>query len=256
MTLTDDQLERYARHIALKDVGGPGQQKLLKSKVLVIGAGGLGSPVLMYLAAAGVGTLGVVDDDEVTLSNLQRQIIHGTGQVGAKKTDSAGRALAALNPDVNVNLHPVRLDGSNANKIIRDYDVIADGCDNFETRLAINETCVKLKKPLVSAALMQFEGQLSTFRPFDRDAAGHSLPCYRCLVGSEPQGSGLACAEVGILGAVAGVLGTLQATEVLKELLGIGESLAGMLLIYDGLKGEFRKIKLPRDPACPVCAGA
>ena len=180
MTLNDQQLERYARHIILKEVGGAGQQKLLKSKVLVIGAGGLGSPVLMYLAAAGVGTLGIVDDDEVTLSNLQRQIIHATESLGARKVDSAEKTIAALNPDINVNLHPVRLDQTNGEDIIAGYDMVADGCDNFKTRLIVNDTCVKLKKTLVSAALMQFDGQLSTFRPFDGDLKNNPLPCYRC----------------------------------------------------------------------------
>lgn len=256
MTLSDDQLDRYARHIILKEIGGPGQQKLLKSKVLIIGAGGLGSPCLMYLAAAGVGTLGIVDNDEVSLSNLQRQIIHETKNVGAPKTTSAGETIARINPDIKVVPHTIRLTKNNARDLIKGYDIVADGCDNFETRLAINDACVKEKVPLVSAALMRFDGQLSTFKPFAKDGDGNPYPCYRCFVPEAPPNEGLSCAEIGILGAVAGVMGTLQAVEVIKEILGLGETLAGQLLLYDGLSTSFRKIRLPKDPLCPVCSAS
>ncbi len=254
MTLNDDQLERYARHIILKEIGGPGQRKLLRSKVLVIGAGGLGSPVLMYLAAAGVGTIGIVDDDAVSLSNLQRQIIHATGNVGEAKTSSAKKALLNINPDTIVNLHNFRLTDDNARALIKEYDIVADGCDNFETRLAVNGACFKEEVPLVSAALMKFDGQLATFRPFDKDQNGQPLPCYQCLVPQAPKMAGQTCAEVGILGTIAGVMGTMQATEIIKEILGVGDSLAGKLILYNGLEATFKTIKLPKDPECPCCS--
>ncbi|MDA5194628.1 HesA/MoeB/ThiF family protein [Govanella unica] len=248
MPLTDAQLDRYARHIILREVGGAGQQDLLRARVLVIGAGGLGSPLLMYLAAAGVGTLGIVDDDAVALSNLQRQILHSTDRVGEAKTQSAITALAALNPDVRVIAHNLRLTPDNAREIIAGYDIVADGCDNFATRFAVNDACVALKKTLVSAALSQFEGQLATFKPH----AGPDLPCYRCFVPEAPEGIAN-CAEAGILGAVAGVMGTWQAVEVLKEILDLGQSLAGRILLYDALSARTRTVRLKRDPACPVC---
>jgi adenylyltransferase/sulfurtransferase len=252
MDLSDDQLDRYARHIILKEVGGAGQAKLLNAKVLVVGAGGLGSPLLMYLAAAGVGTLGVVDDDEVSLSNLQRQIIHTTANIGRSKTDSAAETIAAVNPDVRVVRHNTRLNIDNALELIGSYDVIADGCDNFETRFLINDACHLAKRPLVSAALGQFEGQLATFRSYD--AAGDK-PCYRCIFPAPPPpGSVPSCADGGILGAIAGVMGTLQGVEVLKEILGIGRSLAGSLIIYDALSAEFRKVAVRPDPACALCS--
>lgn len=247
MVLNDNQLERYARHIILKEVGGHGQQKLMSSKVLMIGAGGLGSPLLMYLAAAGVGTLGIIDDDEVALSNLQRQIIHQTNAVGKEKTKSAKATLAAINPDVNIVTHQMRLNVDNAEEIIEQYDIVADGCDNFTTRFLVNDTCLKLKKPLVSGALSQFDGQLATFKGYEDDK-----PCYRCLVPDHPSGV-LSCAEAGILGAVAGVIGTMQAVEVLKEILVLGDSLAGKLVIYDALSATSRKITLPKDPGCTFC---
>ena len=254
MTLSDDQLERYARHIVLKEIGGAGQQKLLKSKVLVVGAGGLGSPVLLYLAAAGVGTLGIVDDDRVALSNLQRQITYGLKDVGTMKTVSASKALSSLNPDIQINPHAVRLTEENAYDLVKNYDVIADGSDNFETRFAVNDACFKAKKPLVSAALLQFDGQLSTFKPYETSPEGKALPCYRCLVGEKPpRDDAFNCSEMGILGAIAGVMGTLQATEVIKELLGTGKSMAGSLLIYDGLNVRFKIVRLPKDPQCPCC---
>lgn len=247
MSLTDDQLERYARHIILKEVGGPGQQKLMKAKVLVIGAGGLGSPLLMYLAAAGIGTIGIIDDDDVDLSNLQRQIIHMTPALGSQKVASAEKTIKAINPDINVITYATRLDQSNVDDIIRSYDIVADGCDNFATRFLVNDACLKYKKPLVSGALSQFDGQLATFKGYEKNA-----PCYRCLVPNHPNGV-LSCAEAGILGAVAGVVGTMQAVEVLKEILELGDSLAGKLLIYDALSAKSRNIKLPKDPGCKFC---
>jgi molybdopterin/thiamine biosynthesis adenylyltransferase len=246
--LSDDDLERYARHIILKEVGGAGQKALLSARVLVIGAGGLGSPLLMYLAAAGVGTLGIVDADEVTLSNLQRQIVHQTDALHTLKTASAARTLHAVNPGVHVIEHPFKLTADNAQELIAKYDIVAEGSDNFATRFAVNDACVALKKTLVSAALSQFEGQLATFKPH----AGPDLPCYRCFVPEAPPNV-QNCAEAGILGAVAGVMGTWQAVEVMKEIIGIGDSLAGHLVLYDALSARTRKIKLRRDPHCKVC---
>lgn len=251
MDFTDEQLERYARHIILKDVGGAGQMALMQARVLVVGAGGLGSPLLSYLAAAGVGTIGIVDDDAVDLSNLQRQIIHATGDIGTGKAASAAASMAALNPDVNIIQHSSRLGAENAAEIIGAYDIVADGTDNFKTRHLVNDTCVALRKTLVSAALGPFEGQIATFKPH----AGEGLPCYRCFLPEEPpEDMQRTCSDIGILGAVAGVVGTLQATEVLKEILGIGDSLAGKMLMYDALSATTRIIKLPQDPNCPVCA--
>lgn len=252
MKLTDQQLDRYARHIILKEVGGVGQKKLLAAKVLVVGAGGLGSPILLYLAAAGVGTIGIIDDDVVSLSNLQRQVAHDTANLGIAKTDSAEMRVNALNPDVAVIKHNKKITEENAEGIIAGYDIVADGCDNFETRLLVNDTCAKLGKTLVSAALSQFEGQLATFKPFAASAS--PLPCYRCFVPSVPSDQEeQSCSERGILGVIAGVLGTMQATEVLKEILDIGDSLAGKILIYDALSNRQRVITLPRDPNCPTC---
>lgn len=249
MPLTDAQLDRYARHIILKEIGGAGQQKLLRARVLVIGAGGLGAPLLMYLAAAGVGTLGVVDDDVVSLSNLQRQIVHASGAIGRAKTESAATTLAAINPEVRVIQHPVRLTAANALDLIAGYDVVADGSDNFPTRFLVNDACFLARKPLVSAALGQFEGQLATFRGYEADR-----PCYRCLFPEPPPaGTGPSCAEAGVLGAVAGVMGTLQAVEVIKEILAIGRSMAGRLLIYHALDAAFRTIRVLPDPACALC---
>lgn len=249
MDFTEDQIHRYARHILLQDVGGIGQEKLLKSKVLVVGAGGLGSPLILYLAAAGVGTIGVVDDDEVDLSNLQRQIAHTTARIGAAKTASARRAVAEINPDVTVVEHRVRLGVDNAAALIGGYDVIADGSDNFATRFLVNDACFFAKKTLVSAAVLRFDGQLATFKPH---AGG---PCYRCIYPAPPPpGQIPSCDEAGVLGAVAGVLGTLQATEVLKELLGIGESMAGRMLIYDALSTAMRQVRVNPDPECPLCS--
>ncbi len=251
MPLTDDQLDRYARHIILKEVGGAGQAKLLKARVLVIGAGGLGAPLLMYLAAAGVGTLGIVDDDLVSLSNLQRQIIHTTPKLGIQKTDSAAAMLAAINPDVKTELHTVRLNDRNATALIRQYDIVADGSDNFETRFLLNDVCYAERKPLVSAALSQFEAQLTTYRAYEPG----TNPCYRCLFPAPPPpGSVQNCAEAGILGALAGIMGSMQALEVIKEILTLGESLAGQLLIYDALSARTRKVRFRKDPDCPLCS--
>jgi adenylyltransferase/sulfurtransferase len=248
--LTDSQLERYARHVILDEVGEAGQEKLLASSVLVLGAGGLGSPMLLYLAAAGVGRIGIVDDDAVELSNLQRQIVHGTASLGRPKTESAKHAIAAINPEIVVEAHPQRLTVANAAGLVADYDLIADGSDNFATRYLLNDACYLARKPLVSAALLRFDAQLSVFKAY----LGPPHPCYRCLF-PEPPPADLVprCEEAGIFGAVAGSIGALQATEVLKELLGLGESLSGRLLIYDGLATEFRTLRIPRDPACRLC---
>jgi molybdopterin-synthase adenylyltransferase len=248
--LSEDQFQRYARHLILDEVGEEGQARLLQSRVLVVGAGGLGSPMLLYLAAAGVGTIGVADPDRVDITNLQRQIVHATQSVGALKVESARAALAAINPEIKVEAHPIRLGPENAAKLIAEYDLVADGSDNFATRYLLTDLCCRLEKPLVAAALSPFEGQISTFRPYL--GAGH--PCYRCLF-REPPPPDLVprCETAGILGAVAGVLGTLQAVEVLKELLGLGESLDGTLLIYDAMRARFHSIRIAKDPECPTC---
>ena len=250
MALTDSQFERYARHLILDEVGEEGQAKFMAARVLVVGAGGLGSPLLLYLAAAGVGTLGIVDDDTVDLSNLQRQIVHPTARIGALKVESARDTVAAINPEIAVETHAERLDAANATALVRRYDLVADGSDNFATRYLLNDVCFAERRTLVGAALSPFDGQLSTFKAY----LGPPHPCYRCLF-REPPPPDLVprCETAGILGAVAGVIGTLQATEVLKELLGLGDSLSGQLLMYDALRAGFHKIKLPRDPDCPTC---
>lgn len=248
--ITDEQLVRYARHVILDEVGEEGQAKLLAAKVLVIGAGGLGAPMLLYLAAAGVGTLGVIDHDIVDVTNLQRQVIHTTASIGTPKVESAETAIHALNPEINVVSYRERLTAANALAIIGQYDLVADGSDNFATRYLVNDACYLAKKPLVSGALLRFEGQLSTFRAHEPG----EKPCFRCLF-PEPPPEGVVprCDQAGIFGAVAGALGTLQAAEVLKEILGLGESLAGGLLLYDALNTSFRKMKARRDPACALC---
>jgi len=253
MELSEDQFRRYARHLILDEVGEEGQEKLLQSRVLVIGAGGLGSPLLMYLAAAGVGTIGIVDDDRVDITNLQRQIVHATERIGDLKVTSAAESLARINDGVVIESHPLRLAADNAAALIERYDLVADGSDNFTTRYLLNDLCTRLRKPLVAAALSPFEGQLSTFKAYLGD--GH--PCYRCLF-REPPPPGMVprCEEAGILGAVAGVVGTLQTVEVLKELLGLGDGLDGTLLIYDALKARFHRIRIAKDPDCPTCAVA
>lgn len=253
MTLTSEEIERYKRHLVLHEVGGQGQQKLKAAKVLVIGAGGLGSPMLMYLAAAGVGTIGIIDDDRVSLDNLQRQIIHDTAGVGALKTESAKQTIARLNPHVEVILHSERLTARNALQIIKGYDIVADGSDNFSTRYLVNDACYLAKVPLVFAALGPFDGYLSTFRAHEKGADGKPLPNYRDIFPeAPPPGTVANCSEAGILGAVAGVMGTLQAAEVLKEILGVGDSLAGRLLIYDARACRFETLNIAWDPANPL----
>ena len=246
--LTDDQLERYARHILLREIGGAGQRKLLDASILVVGAGGLGAPALLYLAAAGVGRIGIVDDDAVSLSNLQRQILYRTDEVGTPKLAAAVRRLGALNPEVRIEPHGVRLTAANAAALIAPYALVLDGCDNFQTRFAVSDACVALGKPLVSAAIGEFDGQIAVFRP-----DGRTQPCYRCFVAEAPEGAA-SCTEQGVVGALAGVIGAWAALEAVKEIAGFGESLAGHLVLFDGLAAGSRKVKLRRDPACPCCA--
>ncbi|MBV9045355.1 MAG: molybdopterin-synthase adenylyltransferase MoeB [Alphaproteobacteria bacterium] len=249
MKLSDDELDRYARHIVLREIGGPGQAALKAARVLAVGAGGLGSPAILYLAAAGVGTIGIVDDDTVSLSNLQRQIAHTTASVGRPKTESARDTVRGINPHVSVELHPLRLTAANAREIIGRYDVVADGSDNFPTRFLINDACFFAQKTLVSAAVTEFDGQLSTFKAHEADC-----PCYRCLFPEPPPpGTVPNCSETGVLGAAAGVMGTLQALEVIKEITGAGESMAGRLLIYEALSTRFRTVTFKKDPACALC---
>jgi molybdopterin/thiamine biosynthesis adenylyltransferase len=251
MMFNRDELERYSRHIILPEIGGAGQQRLKQARVLVIGAGGLGSPLLLYLAAAGIGTLGIVDDDTVSLSNLQRQVLHDTESLGRQKTESAAVHIAGLNPHVRVVEHTMRLTPENADTLIGAYDVVADGSDNFDTRFLVNDTCYRLKKTLVTAAMLRFDGQLSTFKAH----LGASHPCYRCVFPEPPPpGSVPACSEAGVLGALGGVMGSLQALEVVKELLDLGESLSGRLLLYDALRGDVRTVRLRRDPQCRTCS--
>ncbi|MEQ8345490.1 MAG: molybdopterin-synthase adenylyltransferase MoeB [Sneathiellaceae bacterium] len=251
--LSREQLERYARHILLKDVGGQGQARLLAARVLVVGAGGLGSPLALYLAAAGIGTIGLVDDDVVALSNLQRQILHDMAGIGRRKTASGAARIAALNPDVRVIAHDERLTAANVAGLVGGYDLVADGSDNFATRFLLNDACYRAGRTLVSAAIQQFDGQLSTFKPHQ----GADLPCYRCLHPEQPpEELDAACVEAGVLGALAGVMGSLQATEILKEVLQVGTGLAGRLLLYDAMNAEFRTIRLRRNPACPLCGTA
>ncbi|MBT3916555.1 MAG: molybdopterin-synthase adenylyltransferase MoeB [Rhodospirillaceae bacterium] len=253
MSLTDEQVERYARHILLPEIGGAGQAKIRRAKVLVVGAGGLGTPVLQYLAAAGVGTLGIVDDDVVDLSNLQRQVIHATTRLGQAKVASAKAAIADINPDVAVVEHNERLTAENARELISGYDIVADGCDNFATRFLVMDTCYLEQKTLVSGAILRFDGQLSVFKPHARTEG--DCPCYRCLYPVAPPPDMVpSCAEAGVLGALCGTIGSLQAAEILKEITGAGESLAGSLIIFDGLRTEFRKIKLKPDPKCALCS--
>ncbi|PLX38162.1 MAG: thiamine biosynthesis protein ThiF [Hyphomicrobiales bacterium] len=241
--LSPEELERYARHIVLADVGGPGQQKLKAARVLVIGAGGLGAPCLMYLAAAGVGTLGIADDDEVSLSNLQRQVIHDTARIGDKKVDSAGGAIGRINPHVTVEPHAVRLSAENAAELVGGYDIVVDGSDNFTTRYLAADTCAALGKPLVTAAVGTFDGSITTLMPFTRDAEGRRNPGYRDLFpDAPPDGLLPTCAEAGVLGALTGVVGALQAMEVIKLICGIGEPLIGRLLMIDARSMRFETI--------------
>lgn len=251
--MTPEERQRYARHILLKEVGGQGQQKLSAARVLVVGAGGLGTPIIQYLAAAGVGTIGLADDDKVELSNLQRQTIFHTEDIGRLKVQAAKDFAKRLNPHVSIAEHWFRINEDNAVTTLKEYDLVVEGVDNFETRYALNRAAIVLKKPLVSAAVGRFEGQLSTFKPFE---APGEAPCYRCLVPEEPpREAQFNCAEEGVLGAVTGVIGTLAAMEVIKEILSLGDSLSGRLMLYDGLSGQFRTIALKADPACPDCGG-
>ena len=251
--LSPEELERYARHIVMREVGGPGQTKLKAARVLSIGAGGLGAPVLMYLAAAGVGTLGVVDDDVVTLSNLQRQIIHATSDVGARKVDSAASTIAALNPHVAFRAHHMRLDASNAMALLADYDIVADGSDNFATRYLVADACYLAKKPLVTAALGVFDGTLTTIRAHEKNAEGELNPTYRCLFPEPPpDGTVPSCQQAGIIGALAGVLGSMTALEVIREIVGFGEGLVGRLLMVDARAMRFETLHYRRDPSNPL----
>lgn len=251
---TEEQMRRYARHIILPEVGGEGQRRLLDSRVLVVGAGGLGSPVILYLAAAGVGTIHIIDSDWVEESNLQRQVIHTMGSLTMAKTESARQAVHRINPDVAVVPHARRLTPEGVDDLLDMVDLVADGSDNFETRFTVADACHRRGRPLVSAAVLSFDGQLSTFRSHE---PGRNRPCYRCLHREAPAANSIpTCSQAGILGAVAGVMGTLQATEVLKELLGLGTGLSGRLVLYDGLSMEFRTVRLRRDPDCPLCGKA
>lgn len=246
-TMTDAQTKRYSRHVLIPEVGEEGQFKLLDSKVLLIGAGGLGSPAAYYLAAAGVGTLGIIDADTVDDSNLQRQILHNTGRIGQYKAESARETLTALNPDVKVVTYIERLDETNVRRLVAEYDVIIDGTDNFPTRYLLNDAAIIENKPVVHGSVFRFEGQVTVFKPYDG-------PCYRCLF-PEPPPPALApsCAEAGVLGVLPGIIGLLQATETIKLLLGLGDPLVGRLLTYDALAGEFNELRLYRDPECPAC---
>jgi molybdopterin-synthase adenylyltransferase len=248
LDFTEDEIQRYSRHILLQEVGGIGQGKLKAARVLVVGAGGLGSPLVLYLAAAGIGTIGIVDDDVVDLSNLQRQVAHTTDRIGVAKVASATAAATAINPDLRVEAYPMRLDADNALDLIGRYDVVCDGTDNFATRFLVADACALARRTLVSAAVLRFEGQLSVFKPHEGG------PCYRCLYPEPPPpGTVPTCSEAGVLGAVTGVMGTLQATEVLKEILGIGDTMSGRLLVWDALATRFRNIKLRPDPSCALC---
>jgi adenylyltransferase/sulfurtransferase len=253
MSLTPAEIERYKRHLVLKDVGGQGQQKLRAARVLVIGAGGLGSPLIMYLAAAGVGTLGIVDDDTVSLSNLQRQIAHDTPHVGRPKVESAAAMVARLNPHVKVETYRHRIGAANALDLISGYDIVADGSDNFATRYLVSDACYLARRTLVFGAVGPFDGYVTVFKPHERRPDGSPWPSYRCLFpDAPPPGTVANCAEVGVLGAVVGVIGTLQATEVLKEIMGLGDTLAGRLLIYDALAARFEQVKVGWDPDNPL----
>ena len=242
--LSDEELERYARHIVLPEVGGAGQQRLKRARVLVVGAGGLGAPLIQYLAAAGVGTIGIVDDDTVSLSNLQRQVIHDTVSVGEAKVESARQAVASLNPHVKIEMHQHRLDQANARALVTRYDLVADGSDNFDSRYAVADACAAERKPLVHGAVGRFDGSLTVLKPFERGPDGRQYPSYRDLFPeAPPPGMVPSCAVAGVLGAVTGVIGTLQAMEVIKLITGTGEPLVGRLLLYDGLATRFDTIR-------------
>lgn len=249
MTLNDEQVERYSRQILLPNVGGKGQEKLLAAKVLIIGAGGLGSPVAAYLAGAGVGTIGIADSDAVELNNIHRQIIYTSEDIGKRKVLATQQRLQKVNPDIKVIPHDLRLTSDNIMRVIKDYDVIVDGSDNFPTRYLVNDACVLAKKPLVHGAFFRFEGQAMVIKPGEG-------PCYRCMFSEPPPpGAVPSCQEAGVLGALAGVIGLIQATETLKLILGIGEPLIGKLIIFNALEMSFRKVKVPKDKDCPICGG-
>ena len=248
MTFSDEELDRYARQIVLREVGGAGQARIAAAVVAIIGCGGIGAPAIQYLAAAGVGTLRLIDDDRVELSNLQRQVIFGTADQGRAKVDAAATAVARLNPHVTVESRPMRLDPVNAESLLAGADVVIDGSDNFATRLAVADAALALRIPLVSAAVEQFEGQLATYRGWEADK-----PCYRCLVGSDPARAEASCADTGVLGAAVGVLGSLAVLEALRAIVRFGADGAGMLLLVDTVDLRFRSVRLPKDPNCPVC---
>ena len=252
MTLSDGQLDRYARHIVLREIGGTGQVKLRQGRVAVIGAGGIGCPAIRYLAAAGTGALRVIDDDVVSLSNLQRQTLFGTGDVGRPKVEVAREAVARLNPDVAYEGVPARLNAANAAELIGDVDLVLDGCDNFATRLAVSDATMRMKRPLVSAALGMFQGQIGTFRGWEPDQ-----PCYRCFVGDAFDADDCdTCAEQGVLGAMAGLVGSWGAMEAVRALVGFGPDPAGKVHVFDGVTPTLRTIRIPKDPACKSCGGA
>jgi adenylyltransferase/sulfurtransferase len=257
MALTPEEIQRYKRHLVLHDIGGQGQAKLKAARVLVVGAGGLGSPVLLYLAAAGVGTIGIIDDDKVSLDNLQRQVVHATEAVGTPKVESARETIAHLNPHVAVETFEARLDADNAADIIGRFDIVADGSDNFATRYLVSDACYFARRPLVHAAVGPFDGYLTTLKPYAETADGTPFPSYRCIFPeAPPPGMVPNCSEVGVLGSVVGVMGTLQATEVVKELTGVGESLAGRLLLYDAKEPRFETVRVAWDPENPLTGGA
>jgi adenylyltransferase/sulfurtransferase len=248
VTLSDDDLTRFARHIVLKEIGGTGQLRLRGASVAVIGAGGIGSPALQYLAAAGIGRIVVIDDDAVELSNLQRQTLFATGDVGAAKTDAAAAALNRIDPESVIERRTIRIDPSNALDLLRDADVVLDGSDNFSTRLAVADAALALRVPLVSAAVSEFEGQLAVYRGWEADK-----PCYRCFVGADPEREGVSCSELGVLGAMAGVMGSLAALEAIRSIVPFGEDSAGKLLLADALMLRFRTLTMAKDPGCSAC---
>lgn len=249
MSFSDEQLDRYARHIILPDLGGSGQAKLLNSHIAVIGAGGIGCPALAYLAAAGLGRITIIDDDVVSRSNLQRQILFTDADIGQSKAHCAAAAIQRLNPDCNTIAIQRRIDADNAAALLADCDIVLDGCDNFSTRLIVADTALTLRKPLISAALGRFDGQVATFRGWEED-----MPCYRCFVGSDPGRDDINCGDQGVLGAMAGMIGTLAAIEVIRQITGFGDDMAGKLMLFDLLSARFRTLSLPKDPGCPSCA--
>jgi molybdopterin/thiamine biosynthesis adenylyltransferase len=253
MSLSADEIDRYARHLVLRDIGGPGQARLKAARILVVGAGGLGAPLIQYLSAAGIGTIGIVDDDVVSLSNLQRQVIHGTPDIGRPKVESAAEAVARLNPGVRVEAHPLRIGPKTARDFVRAYDLVADGSDNFDTRYAVSDACFHEGRPLVTAALGQFDGTLTTIRAHERGADGRPNPTYRCLFPAPPPpGAVPTCAEAGVLGALAGVMGSLLAMEVIREIVGFGDGLVGRLLMVDARGMRFDMMRYAWDPGNPL----